>query len=54
MDCPVSHINGSVINGKFSNDTGLNDELLVVPIAPLSKIDTYLHIIFISQVKSNK
>lgn len=53
MNCPVvSHINGSVIEGKFSNDTKLHEDLLlIVPIAPLSKIDTFLHIMFISQVK---
>ena len=47
MNCPV-------IKGSFFNDTRLFDELMVVPIAPLSKIDTFLHIIFISQVKINE
>ena len=53
----VRHLNGSVYNDTLQTiRSAVNDsqfelvEDLVVPIPPLTKTETFLHIIFISQV----
>ncbi len=53
----VRHLNGSIYNGTLQKiRSAVNDsnfelvEDLIVPIPPLTKTETFLHIIFISQV----
>ena len=48
MNC-INHINGTLYNGTLANDSKLHDDM-ILPIAPLTKTETYLHIIFIGQV----